>query len=431
LPEPGGLEAAQANLRFLDIAPWEITAPLLACCYLAPFADLLKIDFSLWIYGPTGSMKSTLAALALAHYGEFDRLTLPGSWFSTVNSLERLSFALKDSLIVIDDFAPASSAGDAQRMAGTAGRIIYQAGNRSGRGRLAPDLSARPNYYPRGLIVSTGEVLLPGQRQSATARYIGLELDPKKTPIDKARLTAAQGEAHLYAGAMAAYLADLASRLDEVQEEIRGLWRDYRGAFQNGGHARLPEILAWLAVGFEMFLRFQQRMGGIDADEHYEMENRAWKVFEALGEKHGQIIQGEKPALKFLNVLNELFLTSRIFAESKDFQSAKPPRDHLLGWTGGDPAKNAYLVGYSDDTIIYLLPEKAYEAVNSVIRAQGQFLALGPREMLTALAREELIETGKDGKHTQVRWIQGGAKRVICLPRKVLGHDKVEEDEQT
>lgn len=261
LPEPGGQEAAAASLRFLDVAPWEVTAPLLACTYLAPFADLLKADFSLWLYGPTGSMKSTLAALALGHFGTFDRLTLPGSWFSTVNSLEKLSFVLKDSLIVIDDFAPASSAGDAQRMAGTAGRIIYQAGNRSSRGRLAPDLSARPNYYPRGLIVSTGEVLLPGQRQSATARYLGIELDPKKTPIDQARLTEAQGEAHLYAGAMAAYLADLATRLDEVQEEIRGSWGDYRAAFQSGGHARLPEILAGWPWALSFFADFRCAWG--------------------------------------------------------------------------------------------------------------------------------------------------------------------------
>ena len=96
LPEPGGLEAAQASLRFLDIGPWEITAPLIACVYLAPFADLCKIDFSLWLYGPTGSLKSTLAALALSHFGNFSRTTLPGSWLSsTANSLEKLCLYLK------------------------------------------------------------------------------------------------------------------------------------------------------------------------------------------------------------------------------------------------------------------------------------------------------------------------------------------------
>lgn len=86
-----------------------------------------------------------------------------------------------------------------------------------------------------------------------------------------------------------------------------------------------------------------------------------------------------------------------------------------------------FLVGYADEVFIYLLPETAraqgdYLEVNEAIRAQGDYLA--------ALAREELIEVGKDGKHTRFKWIQGGSKRVIYLPRRVLGHDEVMEDEQ-
>lgn len=428
LPAPGGLEAAQASLRFLDVAAWEIAAPLLACCYLAPFADLLKIDFSLWIYGPTGSLKSTLAALALCHFGEFSRLTLPGSWFSTVNSLERLCFTLKDSLAVIDDFCPAASAKDFTRMAEKAGRLIYQAGNRSGRGRLAPDLTARPNYYPRGLILSTGEVLLPGQRQSATARYLGVELDPKKTPIDKARLTAAQAEAGLYAGAMAAYLEDLAPRLDEAQEEMRALFECYRGAFQNGGHARLPEIMSWLTVGFECALRFFVRQGAVSQEEADRMLNRAWKVFEALGEKHSRIIEGEKPTLKFLAILTELFLTSRVYAESKNQKGLPPPAKEALGWEGTDPAKNAFLVGYADEDMVYLLPETALRVVSDAIRAQGDFLSLGRNELWAALAREGIIAPGAGGRTSRTIRIQGGMTRVICLHLEKLTHVEGEDE---
>ncbi len=423
LPEPGGMEAAQASRRFLDIAPWEVTAPLLACAYLAPFADLCKIDFSLWLYGPTGSYKSTLAALALCHFGNFTRLALPGSWLSTVNSLEKLSHTLKDHLIVIDDFMPAASAKDFTGMSEKAARLVYSAGNRSSRGRLAPDLSARPNYYPRGLILSTGEVLLPGQRQSATARYLGVELDPKKTPIDMARLTAAQGEAHLYRGAMAAFLADLAPRLDEAQEEIQELWAAYRGAFQNGGHARMPEIQAWLAVGFEFFLRFQGRMGAITEDQAHDMLNRAWKVFEALGEKHSRIIEGERPTLKFIAVLRELLITSRVFVESVNDKGMPPPEKATLGWEGTEPARNAYKVGYADDNTLYLLPETAWRAVQEAIRAQGDYLSLGKNDLFAALAREGFIEPGKAGRNTHLKRIQGGVQRVAFLPLKMLAHD--------
>jgi hypothetical protein len=426
LPEPGGIEAARASLRFLDIGPWEVTAPLIACAYLAPFADLLKIDFSLWLYGPTGSMKSTLAALALCHFGEFDRLSLPGSWFSTANSLEKLCFTVKDGLVVIDDFIPATSAKDAHKMSETAGRLIYQAGNRSGRGRLTSDLSARPNHYPRCLIVSTGEMLLPGRRQSATARYLGVEFDSKKTPIDRARLTAAQREARLYPGAMAAYLEDLAPRLEDAQAEIRELWEGYRDAFQSAAHLRIPEIQAWLAVGFELFLKFQTLMGTISQGEADEMLERAWRVFKALGERHSRIIEGDRPTLKFLAVLRELFYQSRVYVESATVAGAPPQAKETLGWEGTEPAKNAELVGWADDGVLYLMPEMTVKVVQETIHRQVDFLPLGKNDLLAALAREGFIEPGK-GENTKSKWIQGASKRVICLPLKKLFHSEVPE----
>ncbi len=428
LPFPGGIEAAQASLRLLEVGPWEITAPLIACIYLAPFADLCKIDFSLWIYGRTGGLKSTLAALALSHYGNFNRLTLPGSWLSTANSLEKLIFILKDALCVIDDFIPAANSKESHLMSEKAARIIYQAGNRSGRGRLTSDLSARPNHYPRCLIVSTGEMLLPGQRQSATARYLGVELDPEKTPIDKARLTIAQKEAHLYPGAMAAYLADLAPRLEDAQADIKELWEGYRSAFQGAAHLRMPETQAWLAVGFEFFLRFERRMGTISEGQANEMLNRAWKVFEALGEKHSRIIEGQRPTLKFLAVLKELFYQGKIYAEGVTVRGG-PYRWEVLGWNGTEPAVNAELVGWADESILYLMPETTMRVVSEAIRRQGDFLALGKNDLLAALAREGFIEPAK-GENTQIKWIQGASKRVICLPLVKLAHDEVPEDER-
>lgn len=424
LPAPGELEAAQASLEFLEIGSWEITAPLLACAYLAPFADLLKIDFSLWLYGPTGSMKSTIAALSLCHFGYFSRTTLPGSWFSTVNSLEKLCFTLKDSLVVIDDFMPPTNAKEAHRMSEAAARLIYQLGNRSGRGRLAADLSARPDHRPRCLILSTGEMLLPGQRQSATSRFLGVELDPKKTPIDLDRLTAAQAKSHLYSAAMSTYLTYLAPRLEDAQEELRDLWEGYRNAFRGTTHKRIPETQAWLAVGFEMFLRFQARMGAISESQANEMLLRAWKVFESLGEKHSRIIEGEHPTLKFLAVLQELFLSGRAYVQSAAVTGAPPTRSGELGWVGADPARNSELIGWADDVNLYLMPETVFRMVHETVARQGSFLSLGKNELLSALTRERLIEPGGKGENTRVKWLNGSSKRVICMPLKNLFPDE-------
>jgi hypothetical protein len=100
-------------------------------------------------------MKSSLAAVFLSHFGDFDRLHLPGAWSSTANQLERRAFVLNDTLFVVDDYVPGGP--DARELEAKAARLLHAQGNAAGRGRLRADLTERPAFPPRGLIVSTGE----------------------------------------------------------------------------------------------------------------------------------------------------------------------------------------------------------------------------------------------------------------------------------
>ena len=143
LPEPGGLEAAQASFKLLEMAPPEITFTFQSCIYLSVLADLLKVNFSFWPLGLTGSLKSTISALFLCHFGDFTERTLPGQWSSTANALERRAFILKDLPFVIDDYAPQHDHKRAAEMEAKAHRIIRAAGNRGdGNGSAARWLNA-------------------------------------------------------------------------------------------------------------------------------------------------------------------------------------------------------------------------------------------------------------------------------------------------
>ena len=164
-----------------------------------------------------------------------------------------------------------------------AGRLIYQAGNRSSRGRLAPDLTARPNYYPRCLIISTGKCSYQARDRAPRPVTWESNLTRKRPRLTRPGLRRPKGKRTFTRRAMAAYLEDLAPRLEDYPGRNPDLWEGYRTAFQSAAHLRIPEIQAWLAVGFEMFLRFQIRMGAISQDQGYEMLNRAWKVFRSPG----------------------------------------------------------------------------------------------------------------------------------------------------
>jgi hypothetical protein len=208
--------AIHASLDVLTVAPDLISVPVLAAAYRALLAEVLPLDVSIFLAGQTGTFKSELTALAQAHYGaEFTRLTLPAQWASTGNALERLAFAAKDCLLVIDDFAPHGSAVEVARLHATAERVFRGAGNHAGRSRMTADGALRPDYPPRGLILASGEDVPSGH--SLTARLLVVQVAPDEVRVSA--LTHAQEAAQQghYAAALAGYLAWLAPQFDTLR----------------------------------------------------------------------------------------------------------------------------------------------------------------------------------------------------------------------
>ena len=80
---------------------------------------------SVHLTGPTGVFKSELAAVAQAHVGAgYNSRHLPASWADTANMLEKKAFLAKDAVLVIDDFAPAGTTADVQRLHREADRLF-------------------------------------------------------------------------------------------------------------------------------------------------------------------------------------------------------------------------------------------------------------------------------------------------------------------
>ena len=65
-----------------------------------------------------------------------DATHLPANFASTANALEELAFSAKDTLLVVDDFAP-TGAGSDSALHGIAERLFRAAGNHQGRAEWA------------------------------------------------------------------------------------------------------------------------------------------------------------------------------------------------------------------------------------------------------------------------------------------------------
>ena len=403
--------AIRQSLSLLQVAPLSVTLPLLATVYLAPVCQWLKPDFALWVVGQSGTRKSTLTALFMAHYGDFfDKSDLPGSWESTDNAIEKLLFELKDVLVCVDDYAPRADSVEQRKQAGRAQRVIRQMGNSTGRGRLRADLSIRPDRPPRGLMISTGEDLPPGQ--SVMARVLAIEV--VSGSVDLTKLSSAQKETAQLTHAMAGYIDWLKPRVNSLKEELLPKFIQYRNKFDhNRLHGRIPEALSYLAIGIDLLVDFATDSGAISEQDRERICSQAREELVALGQAHGQRVGEADAAEVFLTALTDLLSSGACVLEQKN----KIRKDDLIE-----------IVGWCDSEYAYLIPQVARGAVVKFMASSGGFFPFTPNALYKALDAHGALMKGRDGKSTASVKIAGRTRRVLQIPIHFLEVEEKEEE---
>jgi hypothetical protein len=428
LPAVQSAEAAiQASLRVLECAPQRITVPLIAMVYLAPLAECLSPDVTLWLEGPSGARKSSLAALLLCHYGTFDRVHPPDSWESTANALERLAFLAKDAVLWIDDYAPRPSAKEMHDQERKAQRLIRAQGNLSGRARMRADMSLRPAYYPRGVTLSTGELHPTGT--STFARMLQLDIDPDDT--DLKALAASQAESPLLAEAMTAYIRWLQPQLETLMPALKARWLELRAAALSEltHHTRHPEVFAHLAVAWELFLGFAGEMGVLSDQERQEHRTVGLEALTQAIDRQRLDAEAEDPAHRFCHLIREALIQGKAYLD--DTQGWYPADAGQWGWTlhtinhhdgtttdEWKPTPGASMLGWLDQDFLYLLPDASYRLAFENAQRAGMLL-LPQQALWKLLIQQGYVQQGSQ-RLTTVKNIAGHSKRVLVVSRKRL-----------
>jgi len=405
LPEDPA-EAIKASLQFLELGDPAVVMTLWAAMYLAPLSEVLCPAFTLWLVGPSGSFKSTLAALALCHFGEFNVRTLPASWRDTANYLEKQMALAKDIPLVIDDWAPAQDMSRAREYEVKAEQVARAQGNRMGRGRLRADTSSRAKYVPRGLLLSTGEQLPSGQ--SHTARLFAIEFEFNS--IDTKKLTEAQKQAALYPAAMTSYITWLMENWEEIAEDLPKTWETWRNQAQSeASHPRLPEAVAWLYAGLTFALNFAEDKGALDHAKAEEYRKQGWQLFNELAANQGGRVEEERPGKRFIEALQSLVNQGRAVFGHKDSMEPRKtaPNEIAVGWRGEE--------GY-----VLLNPQAAFAAVHDFCQHAGEPFTFKQTATWKDLKRLDYIVC-QNGRTSDVARIHGQVARVIKLKSSVLG----------
>jgi hypothetical protein len=134
--------ACRASFAMLDLGERRVTMPVFAMTYLAALGQFVPLRLTGYQYGPTGSFKTSLAALGQAHYGDYSLDCLPLNFdHGTKVGVELVLFTLKDALIVADDFLKTGPSREVDKRRQMVGHIIRSVGNQTSGARGTKNLT--------------------------------------------------------------------------------------------------------------------------------------------------------------------------------------------------------------------------------------------------------------------------------------------------
>ena len=410
-------EAIRASLRILGLAPDTVVIPL--CCAMWR-AVLGPCSFSIHLVGHTGTGKTELEALIQQHFGsEMTARQLPASWTSTGNALEGLAFSAKDTVLVVDDFAPTGTQYDLRQYHQKAERLFRSQGNRSCRQRMRSDATLRPPKPPRCLILSTGEDVPEGQ--SILARALIIEMGPKD--MDWRKLTQCQHDAKtgLYAAALSAFVQWIAGRYKQIQEEMTKNSAEFRQkATQSNQHRRTPEIVGELALGFRYFLDFAESAGAITVAESSDLWARCW---DALGKAaNSQLVQqaASDSVLRFLELVSSALGSGQAHLAAPDGSKPTGPaawgwREKTIGTGAGERTEwqpQGHRIGWVTQDDVYLDPDASYKAAQ-MMAGGGEGISVSGRTLRKRLHERGLIIADDRRETLTVRRVLEGRKHNV------------------
>ena len=417
LPEPptgSELKAAvRASLSILELGPRPVVMPLY-CGFLR--AVLGSSNYSIHLAGPTGTFKTSVAALAQQHFGPgFDLRNVPASWASTENALEGLQFIAKDALLLIDDFAPRGNKSDVERWHQKADRVFRGQGNNAGRSRMKADSSLRVTKRARGTTLSTGEDIPKGE--SLKARLMILELD--RNTIDAERLATAQeqGAAGLYSKAMAAFLSWLAPQYGAITAKLPSRVAALRQKAElSNQHRRTPEIVANLMYGLILFLRFCSESDVLSDEEVKDLKVEAWQALGLAAAAQAREQGADEPTRRFLDLLSAAVASGECqIKDARTGNSIRQGRGRCIGWRNGQ-----YLL---------LEPDAAFAEAQRIASQQGDALPITKNTLWKRLNEKAAIARREKGRNL-VKWrIAGVERRVVCLLATALPMESEDAEE--
>ena len=415
---PAGMDASAAALSSFELTTAitaHISVPLLGITYLAPLCEFLDQvlcppSFVTALIGQQGTHKTGVASLFMNHFGRFGIRGMPTNFTSTLNSIRRSAFAAKDTLLLMDDYFPATSIQERRRMENIMQVISRTFGDKANRNRLNADLTMQKAMPARGIAMMTGETM-PDVGASGQARMYVIEFDQSSyvysDDMERIRREAEDGALRL---AMRSYIEWLLPQADALPSMLRDLFMAYRkkaheliaGAATND---RADDATAHIMLGLTMMLRWCESLGLLD-DEAIEAQLAEWwSVVISNVKAQGAAGKEESPVSMFLTATREMLISGVI--ATLDITPGVDIKANPKG-----------MCGYHDGRNYYFLPDQLYGAVTRFYNDQNRVYPLSKSSLYKIMREDGIIEQWdrKANKTTKQKVILGKNARYLWIP---------------
>lgn len=431
LPDPPAGDELQAlarrYLRTFDLAPDTILAPILGAPARAIIAPFLPIDSAIFLYGKTGTFKSELIALALAHFGQtFTRTTIPLNFEGTANSTEAMLYFAKDIVAGIDDYAPGGSRYHVDQLRALLDRILRGIGNASGRGRLNADASAKRSYFPRCLAIISGEEIPSGHSATARAQVVEVQAGAVSPEV----LTACQQMARdgVYAKLTAAFIQRIAANWATVNRDIGVLHTNAlsRARGTSFTHARTGDAAAGQMVALWYWLDFIASTGAICETDRKILESRMESGLLANARAQGDTLTENDPAQLFETYVRAAVAGGDAHLASRE-TGGEPAQSARFGWrmrmvstrdgVMQSAEEKGRRIGWVDleADALYLQPDAAFAVAQDHGKRMGKTIPITATTLAKRLLDAKKIQSTESGRTKQKIYVAREAQRVWHL----------------
>jgi hypothetical protein len=224
----------------------------------------------------------------------------------------------------------------------------------------------------------------------------------------------------LYAAAMAAFLRWIAARYEQLRDsrkdEIDRLRKDY---LAKDTHARTGGIVADLAYGWTMFLRFAVETGAITETEARDYTERARAGLVAMGQHQSDHQIAAEPAAHFMRLVRAALASGRAHIASL-VGNAPAENPEAWGWRkedtrdGPEWKPQGRRIGWLEDEAVYIDPEAAHAEAQKLAGEQNDALSITCQTLGKRLReRNYLTVIDQERERLTLRKVCQGARRAV------------------